>query len=190
MGDAAGADGRRRFACLYEAHRLHVLADRVRRTNRADALMPVRRRSSWPGDASTTSRQNPTRCRTCTASPTRCSATSFALCSAARSLDAKLRELGVADAGRRGSGPAGRVPAIDRSWRRSDGSKPVDREIVMLAAWEELPRSVIAETTGMTKAEVDQAITASDSGAAVLLPRCFAAALSDSPSETTGSAQV
>ena len=36
--------------------------------------------------------------------------------------------------------------------------KPVDREIVMLSAWEELPRSVIAEMMGMTKAAVDQRI--------------------------------
>jgi len=36
--------------------------------------------------------------------------------------------------------------------------KPTDREIVMLYAWEELPRPVIAEMMGMTKAAVDQRI--------------------------------
>ena len=36
MGHAAEADDRRRFVCLFEAHRLHVLAYCVRRTNRAD----------------------------------------------------------------------------------------------------------------------------------------------------------
>jgi RNA polymerase sigma factor (sigma-70 family) len=34
--------------------------------------------------------------------------------------------------------------------------KPKDREIVMLYAWEELPRPVIAEIMGMTKAAIDQ----------------------------------
>ena len=37
MGHTAGAEEQRRFACLYEAHRLHVLAYCVRRTSRADA---------------------------------------------------------------------------------------------------------------------------------------------------------
>jgi RNA polymerase sigma-70 factor, ECF subfamily len=36
--------------------------------------------------------------------------------------------------------------------------KPADREIVMLAAWEDLPRETIAEMFGMTKAAVDQRI--------------------------------
>src|SRR5262245_33633439 len=36
--------------------------------------------------------------------------------------------------------------------------KPTDREIVMLYAWEELPRTVIAEMLGMTKSAVDQRI--------------------------------
>jgi RNA polymerase sigma factor (sigma-70 family) len=36
--------------------------------------------------------------------------------------------------------------------------KSTDREIVMLAAWEDLPRETIAEMFGMTKAAVDQRI--------------------------------
>ncbi|MFO7700992.1 MAG: sigma-70 family RNA polymerase sigma factor [Acidimicrobiia bacterium] len=36
--------------------------------------------------------------------------------------------------------------------------KPADREIVMLAAWEDLPREAIAEMFGMSKAAVDQRI--------------------------------
>ena len=35
---------------------------------------------------------------------------------------------------------------------------PADREIVMLYAWEDLPREVIAEMMGMTRAAVDQRI--------------------------------
>lgn len=78
MGHAANTDGRRRFACLYEAHRLHVLACCVRRTNRSDAadacsetfLVAWRRLDDLPAEPGTL--------RTCTASLTRCSATSFA----------------------------------------------------------------------------------------------------------------
>jgi RNA polymerase sigma-70 factor (ECF subfamily) len=36
--------------------------------------------------------------------------------------------------------------------------KPQDREIVMLHAWEELSRPVIAEMMGMSKAAIDQRI--------------------------------
>jgi RNA polymerase sigma-70 factor, ECF subfamily len=36
--------------------------------------------------------------------------------------------------------------------------KPIDREIVMLAAWEDLPREAIAEMFGLTRAAVDQRI--------------------------------
>jgi RNA polymerase sigma-70 factor (ECF subfamily) len=36
--------------------------------------------------------------------------------------------------------------------------KPLDREIVMLAAWEDLPRETIAEMLGLTKSAVDQRI--------------------------------
>ena len=36
--------------------------------------------------------------------------------------------------------------------------KPKDREIVMLYAWEDLPRDTIAEMMGMTRAAIDQRI--------------------------------
>jgi RNA polymerase sigma-70 factor (ECF subfamily) len=36
--------------------------------------------------------------------------------------------------------------------------KPKDREIIMLYAWEDLPRPVIAQMMGMTKSAVDQRI--------------------------------
>jgi RNA polymerase sigma-70 factor (ECF subfamily) len=36
--------------------------------------------------------------------------------------------------------------------------KPKDREIVMLSAWEDLPRDTIAELMGMTRAAIDQRI--------------------------------
>jgi DNA-directed RNA polymerase specialized sigma24 family protein len=34
--------------------------------------------------------------------------------------------------------------------------KPKDREIVKLYAWEDLPRDIIAEMMGMTRAAIDQ----------------------------------
>ena len=99
----------------------------------------------------------------------------------------KLGELGVADSADAGvvvlqtAGDRQVVAAIRRL-------KPVDREILMLSAWEELPRSVIAEMMGMTKAAVDQRIHRSYERLARMLGG--AGLLSDSPSETTGSAQV
>lgn len=187
MGHAAGADGRRGFACLYEAHRLHVLAYCVRRTNRADAadacsetfLVAWRRLDDLPAEPDTL--------------PYLYGIAHKVLGNQFRSLqrrsrlEAKLRKLGVADAADAGvvvlQGARDRqvVAAIRRL-------KPVDREIVMLSAWEELPRSVIAEMMGMTKAAVDQRIHRSYERLARMLG--VVAPLSDSPSETTGSAQV
>ena len=102
-------------------------------------------------------------------------------------LDAKLRELGVAD-------PADTGVVVLQSARDREvvaairRLKPVDREILMLSAWEELPRSVIAEMMGMTKAAVDQRIHRSYERLARMLG--VVGSLSDSPSETSGSAQV
>lgn len=72
-------------------------------------------------------------------------------------LDVKLRALGVAP-------PAD--PAVVSLQAVADrdvvaavrGLPPVDREIVMLWAWEDLPRSTIAEIVGMSTAAVDQRI--------------------------------
>lgn len=72
-------------------------------------------------------------------------------------LDVKLRALGVAP-------PAD--PAVVSLQAVADREvaaavralPPVDREIVMLWAWEDVPRSTIAEIVGMSTAAVDQRI--------------------------------
>ena len=186
MGHAAGVDGRRRFGCLYETHRLHVLAYCVRRTNRADAadacsetfLVAWRRLDDLPAEPDTL--------------PYLYGIANKVLGNQVRSLqrrsrlDARLRELGVADP------PDAGVVVLQSARDRQVVAairrlKPVDREILMLSAWEELPRSVIAEMMGMTKAAVDQRIHRSYERLARMLG--VAAALPDLPSETTGSAQ-
>lgn len=187
MGHAADTDGRRRFVCLYEAHRLHVLAYCVRRTNRSDAadacsetfLVAWRRVDDLPAEPDTL--------------PYLYSIAHKVLGNQFRSLqrrsglDAKLRELGVSD-----PVDAGVVVLQSLSDRQVVAAirqlKPVDREILMLSAWEELPRSVIAEMMGMTKAAVDQRIHRSYERLARMLG--VASPLSDSASETNGSAQV
>ena len=47
--------------------------------------------------------------------------------------------------------------------------KPKDREIVMLSAWEDLPRDTIAEMMGTTRAAIDQRIHRSHQRLAQLL---------------------
>ena len=186
MGHAASTDGRRRFVCLYEAHRLHVLAYCVRRTNRADAadacsetfLVAWRRLDDLPAEPGTL--------------PYLYGIANKVLGNQFRSLqrrsrlDAKLCELGVSD-----PVDAGVVVLQSASDRRVVAAirqlKPVDREILMLSAWEELPRSVIAEMMGMTKAAVDQRIHRSYERLARMLG---VSTLSDSASETNGSAQA
>jgi RNA polymerase sigma factor (sigma-70 family) len=54
--------------------------------------------------------------------------------------------------------------------------KPLDREIVMLAAWEDLPREAIAEMLGLTKSAVDQRIHRSYRRMARMLEPSFARA--------------
>jgi RNA polymerase sigma factor (sigma-70 family) len=72
-------------------------------------------------------------------------------------LDAKLRNLGVAP-------PVDPAALVVQSARDQEvvaavrKLKPKDREIVMLHAWEDLPRDLIAEMTGMTRAAIDQRI--------------------------------
>lgn len=188
MGHAAEADDRRRFVCLFEAHRLHVLAYCVRRTNRADAadacsetfLVAWRRLDDVPAEPD--------------ALPFLYGIANKVLGNHFRSrqrrsrLEAKLRELGMTD-----SVDAGVVvlqSARDRevvaAIRRL---KPVDREILMLSAWEDLPRSVIAEMMGMTKAAVDQRIHRSYARLGRTLGVVAAPSASDSLSQATGSAQ-
>ena len=72
-------------------------------------------------------------------------------------LEEKLRNLGVAP-------PADPAVLVVQSSRDQEvvaavrNLKPKDREIVMLYAWEDLPRDVIAEMMGMTRAAIDQRI--------------------------------
>jgi RNA polymerase sigma-70 factor (ECF subfamily) len=72
-------------------------------------------------------------------------------------LDARLGALGIAPA------PDPSVVVVQDSRDREVLAavrrlKPTDREIVMLYAWEDLPRDVIAEMMGPTRAAVDQRI--------------------------------
>jgi len=72
-------------------------------------------------------------------------------------LEEKLRNLGVAP-------PADPAVLVVQGSRDQEvvaavrNLKPKDREIVMLYAWEDLPRDVIAEMMGMTRAAIDQRI--------------------------------
>ena len=72
-------------------------------------------------------------------------------------LDEKLRNLGVAP-------PVDPSTLIVQSSRDQEvvaaihKLKPKDREILMLYAWEDLPREAIAEMMGMTRAAIDQRI--------------------------------
>jgi RNA polymerase sigma-70 factor (ECF subfamily) len=184
MGNDAGVEGRRRFAGMYEAHRLHVLAYCVRRTNRADAadacsetfLVAWRRLDEVPAEPGTL--------------PYLYGIARKVLGNQRRSLqrrsrlDGKLRELGVAevaDAGVVVLQSAQHRQVVDAIRRL----KPVDRELLMLSAWEELPRAVIAEMMGMTKAAVDQRIHRSYER----LARMLGVAATEPSSQTTGSAQ-
>jgi RNA polymerase sigma-70 factor (ECF subfamily) len=169
---------------LYEAHRLPVLAYCVRRTNRADAadacsetfLVAWRRLDDVPDEPATL--------------PYLYGIARKMLGNQHRSLqrrsrlDEKLRELGVdevADAGVVVLQSARDRQVVDAIRRL----KPVDREILMLSAWEELSRAVIAEMMGMTKAAVDQRIHRSYER----LARMLGVAASQPSSETTGSVQ-
>ena len=186
MGHAAGAEERRVFAGLYEVHRLHVLAYCVRRTSRADAadacsetfLVAWRRLDELPDEPDTLPYLYGIAHRVL--------GNQFRSLQRRSRLDAKLRELGVADPVDAGVVvlQSARDRQVVAAIRRL---KPVDREILMLSAWEGLPRSVIAEMMGMTKAAVDQRIHRSYERLARMLG---GAALFDSPSETTGSAKV
>lgn len=147
----------RRFEDLYEAHALQVLAYCVRRVGSADAadatsetfLVAWRRIGEVPAGPA--------------ALPYLYGIARRVLANQRRGLrrryrlDARLRSLGVSPP------PDPSVISLqtidDR--RVADAVRrlpPVDREIVMLAAWEDLPRSTVAELMGMTTAAVDQRI--------------------------------
>lgn len=146
-----------RFEALYEAHRLHVLAYCVRRTSPSDAsdacsetfLIAWRRLDDVPHSPS--------------ALPFLYGIAGKVLANQRRSvrrrsrLDRKLKGLGIAIV------PDASVQVVRDSQDAEVAAavrklKPKDREIVMLYAWEDLPRGMIADMMGMTKAAVDQRI--------------------------------
>lgn len=147
----------RRFNDLYEEHRLAVLAYCTRRLGRDDAtdacsetfLVAWRRLDEVPPAPETL--------------PYLYGVASRVVSNHVRSLrrrgrlDARLASLGVAVA----PDPAihvvqgGRDLEVVAAVRRLS---PRDREIVMLYAWEDLPRDTIAEMMGMSRSAIDQRI--------------------------------
>jgi len=148
---------RTHFESIYEEHRLRVLAYCTRRTTSVDAadacaetfLVVWRRIDDIPPPPNTL--------------PYLYGIAGRVLSNQLRTLhrrsrlDAKLRNLGAAP-------PADPSTLILQSSRGQEvvaavrKLKSKDREIVMLYAWEDLPRDVIAEMMGMTKAAIDQRI--------------------------------
>jgi RNA polymerase sigma-70 factor (ECF subfamily) len=157
MGQVPDDDERKRFESLYEDYRLQVLAYCMRRASSADApdvcsetfLVAWRRLADIPQPPETLPYIYGIAARVL-ANQTR------ALRRRAR-LERKLQSLGVVVA----PDPA---TLVLRSARNQEVAaavrrlKSTDREIVMLYAWEELPRQMIAQMMGMTRAAVDQRI--------------------------------
>lgn len=146
---------RRRFEQMYEAHGAAVFAYCARRVTGADAadacaetfLVAWRRIEDVPTSPATL--------------PYLYGVAGRVLANQQRGfrrrsrLDEKLRALGVAPP----ADPAvvSLQAAADREVVAAVRSlPPVDREIVMLWAWEDLPRATIAEILGMSTAAVDQ----------------------------------
>ena len=146
-----------RFESMYEEHRLRVLAYCMRRAKPEDAadacaetfLVAWRRIDDVPPPPKTL--------------PYLYGVAGRVLSNQSRGLhrrsrlDAKLRNLGVAPP----ADPAALVlqsSVIQEVVTAVRSLKPKDREIVMLYAWEDLPRESIAEMMGMTRAAIDQRI--------------------------------
>ncbi len=172
MGKFPSDDERKYFESLYEEYRLQVLAYCTRRTSSTDAadicsetfLVVWRRLGDIPRPPETlpyiygiARRQLTNQMRTM---------------HRRSRLEAKLRNLGVAAV----SDPStvvlqsARNQEVVAAVRRL---KPKDREIVMLYAWEELPRAVIAQMMGMTKTAIDQRIHRSHRRLAQILDPTF-----------------
>jgi RNA polymerase sigma factor (sigma-70 family) len=162
------SDDQRRFETLYDAHRLEVLgycARRVRAGDAADAcsetfLVAWRRINDVPVPPSTL--------------PYLYGIAARVISNQRRTLrrrsrlQERLRLLGVSPPRDpnvlhgQGAGEGDVLAALRRL-------KPKDREIVMLATWEDLPRDTIAEMMGMTRAAIDQRIHRSHQRLAQLL---------------------
>ena len=147
----------RRFEDLYEEHRLEVLAYCIRRLERDEAadacsetfLVAWRKLDELPPPPETL--------------PYLYGIARKVVSNHARSLrrrvrlDARLSSLGVSPV----ADPSAVV--VQNSQHREVIAavrrlKPTDREIVMLFAWEDLPRETIAEMMGMTRSAIDQRI--------------------------------
>ena len=151
------SEQQRRFERLYEEHRVQVLAYCLRRTRAADAadtcaetfLVAWRRIDDIPPPPDTL--------RYLYGIAGRVLSNQLRGLHRRGRLDAKLANLGVAP-------PADPAVLIVQSSRDQEvvaavrKLQPKDREIVMLYAWEDLPRGAIAEMMGMTRAAIDQRI--------------------------------
>lgn len=157
MGKPSQTGTGTRFESIYKEHRLPVLAYCMRRTQSGDAadacsetfLVAWRRIDDVPPPPDTL--------------PYLYGIAGRVLSNQLRSLhrrsrlEAKLANLAVAP-------PADPAALIVQSLRDQEvvaairKLKPKDREIVMLYAWEDLARDVIAEMMGMTRAAIDQRI--------------------------------
>jgi RNA polymerase sigma-70 factor (ECF subfamily) len=156
MGDVSG-DDHRRFEAIYDAHRLEVLAYCTRRVGSADAadacsetfLAAWRRLSDVPPSPRTL--------------PYLYGIAARVIANQRRSLHRRSRLI-ASLAAMRVSRPADPGVVFAQSSQDQDvvaavrRLKPADREIVMLFAWEDLSREVIAEMMGMSRAAVDQRI--------------------------------
>jgi RNA polymerase sigma-70 factor, ECF subfamily len=147
----------RAFERIYESHSMAILAYCVRRVSQADAadacsetfLVAWRRLDQMPPEPGTL--------------PYLYGVAARVLANQRRSLrrrerlDSKLATLGIA---------AMPDPALIVARKAQDAEvveavrrlRPKDREIVMLYAWEDLSREMIAEMLGMTKTAIDQRI--------------------------------
>jgi len=157
MGKTSQSGTGTRFESIYKEHRLPVLAYCMRRTQPGDAadacsetfLVAWRRIDDIPPPPETL--------------PYLYGIAGRVLANHLRSLhrrsrlDAKLANLAVAP-------PADPSALIVQGSRDQEVAaavrklKPKDREIVMLYAWEDLARDVIADMMGMTRAAIDQRI--------------------------------
>lgn len=160
----------RRFEALYEAHKLEVLAYCTRRLGRIDAadacsetfLVAWRRLDDIPPFPKTLPYLYGIAGRVVS--------NQFRTLRRRSRVEAKLGALGVSVA------PDPEVLVVQRARDQEVVAavrklKPKDREIVMLYAWEDLPRETIAEVVGMTRAAVDQRMHRANKRLASILER-------------------
>jgi RNA polymerase sigma-70 factor (ECF subfamily) len=181
------SDEQRRFEMLYDAHRLAVLAYCTRRVSAADAadacsetfLVAWRRIDDVPPSPKTL--------------PYLYGIAARVISNQRRTfhrrsrLHERLRALGATPPG---------DPAVlyvedardDQVIAALSRLKPKDREIVMLYAWEALPRDTIAEMMGMTRAAVDQRIYRAYQRLAQMLGAAVERSPVSPPTAETGSA--